>query len=46
MKRDLVQFAQQNDVTPADRSTFYETKSLEERKRLAALASQERSMDE
>ena len=45
MKRDLVAFTQQNDVTPADRSSFYETKSAEERKRLAAFA-QERIMEE
>nr|CAG4648890.1 EOG090X0DSH [Polyphemus pediculus] len=45
MKRDLVTFAQQNDVTPADKTTFYETKTVEERKRLLALA-QERNMEE
>nr|CAG4638741.1 EOG090X0DSH [Cyclestheria hislopi] len=45
MKRDLVAFAQQNDVTPADRTTFYETKSAEERKRSTALA-QERILEE
>lgn len=49
MKRDLVTFAQQNGTLPADPSTFYETKTPEERKRLAALAalSQEnRTMEE
>ena len=45
MKRDLVTFAQQHDITPADKTTFYETKTAEERKRLAALAL-ERNMEE
>lgn len=46
MKRDLVTFAQQNDTKPADESTFYETKTPEERKRLAALALENRNMEE
>lgn len=46
MKRDLVTFAQQNDTLPADASTFYETKTPEERKRLAALALENRNMEE
>lgn len=46
MKRDLVTFAQQNDTLPADASTFYETKTPEERKRLAALAQENRNMEE
>lgn len=46
MKRDLVSFAQQNDTLPADPSTFYETKTPEERKRLAALALENRTMEE
>ena len=42
MKRDLISFAQQNQVTPADKTTFYETKSAEERK----LRAPERTMEE
>lgn len=46
MKRDLVTFAQQNGTLPADVTTFYETKTPEERKRLAALAQENRNMEE
>lgn len=46
MKRDLVAFAQLTGTTPADASTFYETKTPEERKRLAALAQENRIMEE
>lgn len=46
MKRDLVSFSQQNDTLPADASTFYETKTPEERKRLAAIAQENRNMEE
>nr|CAG4636520.1 EOG090X0DSH [Eubosmina coregoni]SVE70066.1 EOG090X0DSH [Eubosmina coregoni] len=46
MKRDLVTFAQQTDTQPADKSTFFETKTPEERKRLAALAIENRNMEE
>nr|CAG4641209.1 EOG090X0DSH [Eulimnadia texana] len=45
MKRDLISFAQQNGIAPADPSTFFETKSAEERKRQSASA-QERTMEE
>lgn len=45
MKRDLISFAQQNQVTPADKTTFYEIKSAEERKQRAAQAL-ERTMEE
>lgn len=46
MKRDLVSFSQQNDTLPADATTFYETKTPEERKRLAAIAQENRNMEE
>lgn len=46
MKRDLVAFAQLTGTSPADPSTFYETKTPEERKRLAALAQENRIMEE
>nr|SVE73825.1 EOG090X0DSH [Daphnia atkinsoni] len=46
MKRDLVSFSQQHDTPPADASTFYETKTPEERKRLAAIAQENRNMEE
>lgn len=46
MKRDLVSFSQQHDTLPADPSTFYETKTPEERKRLAAIAQENRNMEE
>nr|SVE90152.1 EOG090X0DSH [Daphnia sinensis] len=46
MKRDLVSFSQQNDTQPADATTFYETKTPEERKRLAAIAQENRNMEE
>lgn len=46
MKRDLVSFSQQHDTLPADASTFYETKTPEERKRLAAIAQENRNMEE
>merc|ERR1712137_555869 len=45
MKRDLISFAQQNRVTPADKTTFYEIKSAEGRKQRAAQAL-ERTMEE
>lgn len=34
------------DTQPADKSTFFETKTPEERKRLAALAIENRNMEE
>nr|CAG4642806.1 EOG090X0DSH [Evadne anonyx] len=45
MKRDLLSFAQQNQVTPADKTTFFEIKSAEERKQRLA-AALERTMEE
>jgi len=45
MKRDLKSFALQHDVTPADKTNFFETKTAEERKQRAAMAL-ERNMEE